>query len=97
MLAVAAHCRLRADGDADGVLLRIASEQTPALAGLAGRWWSRLGRTLRGTYLFDDEPVHLIDLYEREGNRTRQSWTLPYAPGRRLAEGRVQVGIFEIV
>jgi hypothetical protein len=56
VLAVAAHCRLRADGDADGVLLRIASEQTPALAGLAGRWWSRLGRTLRGTYLFDDEP-----------------------------------------
>jgi C-terminal processing protease CtpA/Prc len=40
------------------------------------------------SYLFDDEPVHLIDLYEREGNRTRQSWTLPYAPGRRLGSAK---------
>jgi hypothetical protein len=35
------------------------------------------------SYLFGDEPVHLMDLYEREGDRTRQSWTMPYAPGRR--------------
>jgi Peptidase family S41/N-terminal domain of Peptidase_S41 in eukaryotic IRBP len=35
------------------------------------------------SYLFD-ESVHLTDMYEREGGRTRQSWTLPYTPGRRF-------------
>lgn len=34
----------------------------------------------------DTESVHLTDMmYEREGSRTRQSWTLPYTPGRRSA------------
>jgi hypothetical protein len=36
------------------------------------------------SYLFDDEPVHLIDIYEREGDRVSQSWTLPYVPGERF-------------
>jgi C-terminal processing protease CtpA/Prc len=36
------------------------------------------------SYLFDDEPVHLIDMYERDGDRTTQSWTLPYVPGARF-------------
>ena len=40
------------------------------------------------SYLFDEEPVHLIDLHEREGNRIRQYWTLPYVPGRRIGSAR---------
>ena len=35
------------------------------------------------SYLFD-EPVHLTDTFERAGNQTRQSWTLPYTPGRKF-------------
>ena len=35
------------------------------------------------SYLFNDEPVHLNDLYWRKGNRTQQYWTLQYVPGRR--------------
>jgi C-terminal processing protease CtpA/Prc len=34
------------------------------------------------SYLFD-EPVHLIDIYQRDGDRTVQSWTQPYVPGER--------------
>lgn len=36
------------------------------------------------TYLFGDEPVHLNDMYFREGDRTEQSWTLPLVPGKRF-------------
>jgi hypothetical protein len=40
------------------------------------------------TYLFDAEPVHLIDLISRpaaDGTaEVRQSWTMPFAPGRRF-------------
>jgi C-terminal processing protease CtpA/Prc len=40
------------------------------------------------TYLFDGEPVHLIDLISRpaaDGTaELRQSWTMPFAPGRRF-------------
>jgi hypothetical protein len=39
--------------------------------------------TLLSSYLFDSEPVHLGDIYWREGNRTRQVWTMPYVPGKR--------------
>ena len=39
------------------------------------------------SYLFD-ESVHLTDIYERAGNRTRQSWTLPFTPGRRFGAGK---------
>jgi retinol-binding protein 3 len=35
------------------------------------------------TYLFGWEPMHLNDLYWRDGNRTQQYWTLPYVPGTR--------------
>ena len=37
---------------------------------------------LLSSYLFD-KPVHLGDGYWREGNRTEQSWTMPYVPGKR--------------
>lgn len=43
------------------------------------------------TYLFDDEPVHLNDLYFREGNRTTEFWTLPYVPGKRYGNKPVYV------
>src|SRR5882757_4457898 len=35
------------------------------------------------SYLLD-EPTHLMSFYEREGERTSQSWTLPYVPGPRF-------------
>jgi hypothetical protein len=35
------------------------------------------------SYLFD-EPTHLFDIYEREGEHTVQSWTLPFVPGARF-------------
>jgi hypothetical protein len=38
------------------------------------------------SYLFGAEPVHLNDLYWREGNTTHQWWTLPYVPGRRFGD-----------
>ncbi|GAA0898126.1 S41 family peptidase [Virgisporangium ochraceum] len=38
-------------------------------------------------YLFD-EPTHLIDIYQRQGDRTTQSWSSPYVPGRRFGGTR---------
>jgi hypothetical protein len=38
---------------------------------------------LISSYLFGPEPVHLNDLYWREGDSTHQWWTLPYVPGKR--------------
>lgn len=38
-------------------------------------------------YLFD-EPTHLIDIYEREGDRTMQSWSPPYVPGPRFGASK---------
>ncbi|ADD40582.1 S41 family peptidase [Stackebrandtia nassauensis] len=35
------------------------------------------------SYLFGDEPVHLNGMYERHSDRTTQSWTLPFVPGKR--------------
>ncbi|WP_460438293.1 S41 family peptidase [Amycolatopsis stemonae] len=35
------------------------------------------------SYLFD-ERTHYLDIYEREGHRTTQMWTLPYVPGPRF-------------
>jgi retinol-binding protein 3 len=37
------------------------------------------------TYLFD-KPTHLNDMYNRKENTTTQYWTLPYVPGKRLAD-----------
>lgn len=42
------------------------------------------------SYLFD-QPVHLNDIYRRDDNQTRQSWTLPYVPGRRYGDKPVFV------
>jgi hypothetical protein len=39
------------------------------------------------SYLFGSEPVHLNDLYWREGNRTEQFWTKASVPGKRY-EGK---------
>lgn len=35
------------------------------------------------SYLFGEKPVHLNDLYFREGNRTTEFWTLKAVPGKR--------------
>ena len=42
------------------------------------------------TYLFDEQ-THLNDLWERKGDVTHQYWTLPYVPGKRLADKPVYV------
>jgi len=51
--------------------------------------WGELG-TLICSYLFDD-PVLLSSVYNRYTNRTEQSWTLPYVPGRRMSKIPVYV------
>ena len=38
------------------------------------------------SYLWDHEPVQLTGLQERQDDRPRQSWTLPYVPGRRFGK-----------
>jgi len=43
------------------------------------------------SYLFGSEPVHLSDLYWREGNRTQQHWTLSYVQGRRYVGKAVYI------
>ncbi|HYE13690.1 MAG TPA: S41 family peptidase [Pyrinomonadaceae bacterium] len=43
------------------------------------------------SYLFGPEPVHLNDLYWREGNRTEEYWTLKEVAGRRYAGKDVYV------
>jgi C-terminal processing protease CtpA/Prc len=40
------------------------------------------------SYLLGDEPVHLMDMYERASSRIKQSWTLPYIPGRRFGASK---------
>ncbi len=41
------------------------------------------------SYFFDAEPVHLNDFYHRPSDRTNQSWTLPYIPGKRYVDKEV--------
>ena len=36
------------------------------------------------SYLWDHDPVQLTGLQERQDDRPRQSWTMPYVPGRRF-------------
>ena len=43
------------------------------------------------SYLFGPEPVHLNDLYWREGNRTDEFWTLKEVPGKRYTGKDVYV------
>jgi len=38
------------------------------------------------SYLWDHDPVQLTGLQERQDDRPRQSWTLPYVPGRRFGK-----------
>jgi C-terminal processing protease CtpA/Prc len=38
------------------------------------------------SYLWDHDPVQLTGLQERQDERPRQSWTLPYVPGRRFGK-----------
>ncbi len=40
--------------------------------------------SLVASYLFDDKPVHLVDIYERETNKTTQSWTHAKVAGKRF-------------
>ena len=42
------------------------------------------------SYLFEGT-VHLNDFYSRPTNETRQSWTLPYVPGRRFPGKNVYI------
>src|SRR5260370_22752662 len=46
--------------------------------------------TLIASYLFD-RPTHLIDIYNRKQNSTKQNWTLSYLPGPRLTKQPVFV------
>jgi hypothetical protein len=43
------------------------------------------------SYLFDDDNVHLNDLYNRVKDETRQFWTLPFVPGKRYVDKDVYV------
>lgn len=43
------------------------------------------------SYFFDEQPVHLNDIYWRENNLTEQYWTLPYVPGLRMIEQPVYI------
>ena len=43
------------------------------------------------SYLFGAEPVHLNDLYWREGNRTEEFWTRKEVPGKRYLNKDVYV------
>jgi len=43
------------------------------------------------SYLFGPEPVHLNDLYWREGNRTEEFWTKKELPGKRYLNKDVYV------
>lgn len=43
------------------------------------------------SYFFDEEPVHLNNLYWRENEITEQYWTLPYVPGRRIVEQPIYI------
>jgi C-terminal processing protease CtpA/Prc len=43
------------------------------------------------SYLFGPQPVHLNDFYNRRQNETRQSWTFPYVPGKRLSNKDIYI------
>lgn len=46
---------------------------------------------LISSYLFGDKPVHLNDLYFREGNRTEEFWTKPTVAGKKYGDKDVYV------
>jgi hypothetical protein len=43
------------------------------------------------SYLFGDEPTHLVSIYWRDEDITQQYWTLPYIPGKRFVDKPVFV------
>ncbi|HEX8599547.1 MAG TPA: S41 family peptidase [Chloroflexia bacterium] len=43
------------------------------------------------SFLFKAQPVHLNSFYQREGDTTTQTWTLPYIPGPRTPDKPVYV------
>jgi hypothetical protein len=43
------------------------------------------------SYLLDEKPIHLNDIYHADTGETRQFWTLPYLPGTRYVEPPVYV------
>jgi hypothetical protein len=43
------------------------------------------------SYLFGDKPVHLNDLYFREGNKTEEFWTKPTVVGKKYGDKNVYV------
>jgi hypothetical protein len=38
------------------------------------------------SYLLDEKPIHLNDIYHADTGETRQFWTLPYLPGTRYVD-----------
>jgi len=42
--------------------------------------------TLICSYLFGEEPVHLVSIYWRDEDIIQQYWTLPYVPGKHFAD-----------
>ncbi len=43
------------------------------------------------SYLFDAEPVHLNNFYDRPNDQHTQTWTLPHVPGKRIPNTPVYV------
>jgi C-terminal processing protease CtpA/Prc len=43
------------------------------------------------SYLLDEKPIHLNDIYHADTGETRQFWTLPYLPGTRYVDRPVYV------
>jgi C-terminal processing protease CtpA/Prc len=43
------------------------------------------------TYLFGEEPIHLVSIYWRDEDITQQYWTLPYVPGKHYPDKPVYV------
>src|SRR3984885_10935528 len=43
------------------------------------------------SYLFDEQPTHLNDIFRADTGETRQFWTLPYVPGPRYLDRPVYV------
>jgi Peptidase family S41/N-terminal domain of Peptidase_S41 in eukaryotic IRBP len=43
------------------------------------------------SYLLDEKPTHLNDIYHADTGETRQFWTLPYVPGTRYVDRPVYV------
>jgi retinol-binding protein 3 len=46
---------------------------------------------LVASYLFDAEPILIVEIESKEQNERRQDWTLPYVPGKRLIDKPVYV------